>query len=496
MEQQIAQTWKKAYWDKFSALLGESPPDLSMLVEILADLRSRLVDLTPHREDLAAEARAKIDLNLIKQMLEHRAFGISELSGVLEYVVGRLRQLEAPADNEATDQWTAAMEAELTQQTESHVWSTTLPAAVFYLSAKIDAISHGAAQSKFDVLSSFVQQHGAEYERQHFAARGQVRNVQAFVSAWAAEQQQVAAAGGSTVVQQQLTPRALLAGMLVKLVQSTTPLLSVQNTLPETLALDVATLQSCQNDLQQVVLCCGWLHACAQVSASAGAKDLGAKALAALKQTIVDGLQQIGEGPGSEAAAPSSPETAVADGTAAEPLTFRRPLDKIVYSIKSQLTIELKKQDVQFGRSQERMMRLLVETMPAETNKLYTLMKQRVVSGLTMLLLEDQEEEEAEGAGSSRGGGSVTQSARDWMKSNNLSLVVSDVEAVAERLRAITDINLKVHAQLYAVLLAGQSSMDISAAAPPAPPARSNSGSDSEDVFRRAAAAADKTGSQ
>ena len=161
VEQQIGQTWKKAYWDRFSVLLGESPPDMSMLVEILQDLRTRLIDLTPHREDLAAETREKFDLDLIRQMVDHGAFGASELSGVLEYVVRRLRLLEAPASNEATDKWMADMAGELQLQTEAHIWSTTLPHAFAFLSDKIDAISHGAAQSKFDVLSTFVQQHGA-----------------------------------------------------------------------------------------------------------------------------------------------------------------------------------------------------------------------------------------------------------------------------------------------------------------------------------------------
>ena len=300
----------------------------------------------------------------------------------------------------------------------------------------------------------------SEYERQHFAARGQVENVKAFANAWAAEQQQhqVAAVGGSTVrvAQEQLTPRALLTGVLVKLVVSPTALLSVQNTLPETLALDVAALQSCQNDLQQVVLCCGWLHACAQVSASAGAKDLGAKALAALKQTIVSGLESVqcqGEGPGStssESATPSSPETA-ANGTAVEQQTFRRPLDRIVYQLKSQLTIELNKKDLAFGAKEERMMRLLVETMPAETNKLFSLMKRRVVSGLTMLLVENQADEaETEEASGMR--------AREWMKKNGLQSVILDIEAVAKRLGVIQGLQLQVHGHLYAALLADQES--------------------------------------
>ena len=58
--------------------------------------------------------------------------------------------------------------------------------------------------------------------------------------------------------------RALVVEMLVSLVTSPTALGEVAHTVPETLALDVDALQRLQNEVQAVVLTCGWLHACAQ----------------------------------------------------------------------------------------------------------------------------------------------------------------------------------------------------------------------------------------
>eukprot|EP01046_Picozoa_sp_COSAG06_P044738 COSAG06_NODE_6078_length_3122_cov_10.367898_1_plen_263_part_10 len=139
-EQQLVQTWKKAYWDRFAELLAESPPDLSMLVANIKDLRQRLIELTPHREDLALEAQEKIDLGLIAQMVEHGAFGVAELSGVLEYVTASLRRLEAPANNQATDDWMADMATQLAELPEAEIFATLLPQAFKYLSDKIDAI--------------------------------------------------------------------------------------------------------------------------------------------------------------------------------------------------------------------------------------------------------------------------------------------------------------------------------------------------------------------
>ena len=162
-EQKIASTWKKAYWDRFTSLLAETPPDLSALLSSLKELRGRLIALTPAREDLAREAEAKIDLEHIEQMADNGAFGIAELSGVLEYLVSRLRALEAPAENAATDAWMAEVGQELAGMAEGEQWgSPLLPKAFAYISEKLDTIAQQSAESKVNMLSSYLAQHGAE----------------------------------------------------------------------------------------------------------------------------------------------------------------------------------------------------------------------------------------------------------------------------------------------------------------------------------------------
>jgi len=219
--------------------------------------------------------------------------------------------------------------------------------------------------------------------------------------------------------------------MLVSLVTSPTALGEVAHTVPETLALDVDALQRLQNEVQAVVLTCGWLHACAQVAATAkpGTKPataLSAPQTEAIKDAISTELVSANRG-----------------DAAGEEEGFRRPLDRIADRIRAQLQGQLQAEGVSFGKNEERMFKLLVETMPAESNKLYGLMKGRVDGALRRLLREEGDE--------------AAREARTWMARNNLQAVATDVEAVGGCLAPILRQNLLVHHQLYAALLAGAS---------------------------------------
>ena len=291
-EERLAQTWKKAYWDHFAALMAESPPDLSQLVQTLADLRSRIIGLTPSREDLRAEMVARIDLELIGQMIDNEALGVSDLSELVQFMVGRLRELEAPAENAATDAWLAQVASELATLPTAEQWSVLLPRAIVYVSDKIDTIGRDSAKSKEAFLAGYLSSHGAEYERDNFAARGQVANVKAFATSWAVAQRNAG--------KEQLSVPQLVLEMLVGLVTSPTALPKVADKLPETLALDMRQLHATQNQVQAIVLCCGWLHACTSVAALAPAATAGAqkqslepRQLAALKATVLAELQLI-----------------------------------------------------------------------------------------------------------------------------------------------------------------------------------------------------------
>lgn len=110
---QVALAMRRAMHEQIAATAGKSAlteADADWLSKLLSELRDRINALTPHRADLHAELAASLDVDLARQMLLHGAAELSDVHGLVGTVVGRLRQLCAPAqDAEVEEMRTAAL---------------------------------------------------------------------------------------------------------------------------------------------------------------------------------------------------------------------------------------------------------------------------------------------------------------------------------------------------------------------------------------------------
>ena len=93
LKDQLEKTYKKAYWDKLEQDLNNQNYDSIIL--ILEEIRSRIALLVPNR----------IDIHLIKQMLDNNAIDNKFIYGLVNYIIENLKQLEAPIQNEKTEEW-------------------------------------------------------------------------------------------------------------------------------------------------------------------------------------------------------------------------------------------------------------------------------------------------------------------------------------------------------------------------------------------------------
>lgn len=73
--------------------------DIPMIIELIEEIIWRLCDLTPHRVDLHDSLKRTVDIELIKQMLEHNAFGSQDFYNMITGILDRIELLQAPADN-------------------------------------------------------------------------------------------------------------------------------------------------------------------------------------------------------------------------------------------------------------------------------------------------------------------------------------------------------------------------------------------------------------
>lgn len=103
IKEQVETTYKKAYWDKLKEDMNNKNYDSLLLT--LEEIRARIALLTPNRIDIHQSIAEYIDVELIKQMLEHDAMDNKFVTGLVNYIITTLKNLEAPIQNIKTETW-------------------------------------------------------------------------------------------------------------------------------------------------------------------------------------------------------------------------------------------------------------------------------------------------------------------------------------------------------------------------------------------------------
>lgn len=152
--------------------LKTDPLDYRPLLALLEEVRDKLIELTPNRQDLAAELREKVDIDLLRQMLEQHVFDPSSVWGLIGFLVQRVISLEAPARAIQTESWFQSIKAQAGAATGSvDQLIPKLPEVFQYLFDKVDEIKRDIANAHVDMIRPFLAHHGIAYERLKFAER-------------------------------------------------------------------------------------------------------------------------------------------------------------------------------------------------------------------------------------------------------------------------------------------------------------------------------------
>eukprot|EP01060_Flectonema_neradi_P041606 TRINITY_DN9933_c0_g1_i1.p1 TRINITY_DN9933_c0_g1~~TRINITY_DN9933_c0_g1_i1.p1 ORF type:complete len:442 (+),score=100.06 TRINITY_DN9933_c0_g1_i1:49-1374(+) len=99
---QFKKVAEQAFWDILELELDTKPPVLRTLRTVLEGLKDQLIDVTPRkmRSDLEKEFSEKIDFDLL--LADNLDYEL--LVRLFEYFIKKILELEAPADNEETNQ--------------------------------------------------------------------------------------------------------------------------------------------------------------------------------------------------------------------------------------------------------------------------------------------------------------------------------------------------------------------------------------------------------
>ena len=113
--QQITDMMQKAFWDKMHDDLSQMPPSFDSAVSTLEHLRESIEPFVVTDND-KAELNESLDIQYIKQRIEHGCFDAEYMGSILRYIVRWIRRLEAPQHDQDTDTWLHEMEQAMLNQ--------------------------------------------------------------------------------------------------------------------------------------------------------------------------------------------------------------------------------------------------------------------------------------------------------------------------------------------------------------------------------------------
>ena len=94
---EISEIYKNAYYDLIYEGLSETPPNYEMIIDILGEIKERLMKMLKVGSPLHCEIDEKIDLNFIRQMITNDAFSQSDFLELVCYILKKCKQLGTPA---------------------------------------------------------------------------------------------------------------------------------------------------------------------------------------------------------------------------------------------------------------------------------------------------------------------------------------------------------------------------------------------------------------
>jgi len=102
MEEQIKKTYFKAFCNLLEEKIDSETPDYDWVVRLYAEIKKKLVTLSPKR--LQNDIEERLDIELFEQMLRNKAFVPEDFYKLVTYVFDLCLQLQSPERDEYTKQ--------------------------------------------------------------------------------------------------------------------------------------------------------------------------------------------------------------------------------------------------------------------------------------------------------------------------------------------------------------------------------------------------------
>ena len=135
--EEMEKIMKKAFWDKFKEDLSQEPPNHDMMYELIKDIKNKFINLTPNNNHQKNKMNDVLDIDFIKQQIDHKVFTPFDLIGKLRFIIDEILSLCAPSEDNEFKEWQRQMEIRFNEGFE---YADTIPIIFREILEKLDKI--------------------------------------------------------------------------------------------------------------------------------------------------------------------------------------------------------------------------------------------------------------------------------------------------------------------------------------------------------------------
>ena len=414
--------WDSVQQEAQRASPGDQPqltPSSRKVIALLSELRDGLLGLTTNFQ-FSDEVCDVLDLDLLQQQMQHGALDNETVVRLLEFVVAKIIELDAPAYEDDTRAWLVSVVSSL--HADKAEFSVVMVDVFTWLFAKLEQIRVGVANYHLRSLSAVLRLHGVEYEQATFAHavfKGDARLSRTL--RWLRATMQEESINSDSLRQSGNLESVPKLGVL-QLCLSTRALSS--EGCPETLRMDLVRLLCFQGEIQRLAVVAAVILVLQQVLTLQGFGFVGKLLVGedgngGLQESLLQALQR----PEFNVAALIDHVVDIADTT----VSAMNPDAEAAAPVEASAELELYKVDTSLLRN-------MLETTVCEDSKVYSMVRKTMGAELRSYMISREFRESP-------------------LRSGGLEPVIPRIKVLAQGVSSLADHNYSVHGPRYHRLL-------------------------------------------
>ncbi|CAH2070833.1 unnamed protein product [Thlaspi arvense] len=175
LQVKVKETMEKAFWDGIMESMKQSQPDFSWVLKLMNEVRDELCEISP--KDWRQEIVQTIDTDVLSQLLTSGNVDMAYLGNILEFSLGILLKLSAPANEEEIRSTHHKLMTELGEIVPSEGQSNSSYAVLMvkglrFVLQQIQILKKEISKSRLKLLEPLLKgPAGLEYLKKSFSSR-------------------------------------------------------------------------------------------------------------------------------------------------------------------------------------------------------------------------------------------------------------------------------------------------------------------------------------